>query len=81
MVVGHKQEQERHGSTTAAHDRTAHNAMRLRSWRCLVLTPLSGVKFCSDETCLYEIGNRAKGSEGSTLQIGKGGKSSRATAT
>eukprot|EP00966_Prymnesium_polylepis_P195247 4525949-Prymnesium_polylepis.1 len=44
--------------------------MRLRSWRCVVLTPLIGVKFCSDGTCPCEIGNCAKGSEGSTLQIG-----------
>ena len=72
MVVGHKQEQERHGSTTAGHD--ALRTMRLRSWRCFVLTPLIGVKFCSDGTCPCEIGNRAKGSEGSTLQIGKGGE-------
>ena len=59
MVVGHKQEQERHGSTTAGHD--ALRTMRLRSWRCTVLTPLIGVKFCSDGTCPCEIGNHAKG--------------------
>eukprot|EP00966_Prymnesium_polylepis_P228186 5280975-Prymnesium_polylepis.1 len=56
--------------------------MRLRSWRCVVLrTPLIDVKFCSGGTCACEIGNQAKGSDGSTLQIGKGGRSSRVTST
>ena len=64
MVVGHKQEQERHGSTTAGHD--ALRTMRLRSWILTVLTPLIGVRICAvTVTCPCEIGNRVKGSQGS----------------
>eukprot|EP00966_Prymnesium_polylepis_P244251 5648596-Prymnesium_polylepis.1 len=63
MVVSHKQEQERHGSTTTAHLTHCAQCDSDRGDACVVLTPLIGVKFFSDGTCPCEIGNRAKGSE------------------
>ena len=65
----------RHGTA-----RAAHKALR-RDWRrCFQVTPWRGVKFCRSGTCQWEIGNRAKGTEGSTRGLGKRGKSSRAQA-